>query len=216
MVKHLPTVRETWVQSLGQEDPLKKDMATHSSTLAWKIPWTEEHNRLQSMGSQRVRHYWATSLHFIKMRMPQGRGWNISENHWLPTLHTSLCLLVDCCLKQLLALGPPEEKVALCAVSWVQIKTFSVWCPLLTFLMASRKPLRGGRWPWLRLATPAPPTLSVVHTGRGGSPWPFHTLYPISDWNDSAFPAAAAASLPTTGFSLSFCLCKYFIFLFIE
>ena len=55
-VKHLPKVWETWVQSLGQEDPLEKDMAAHSSTLAWKIPWTEEPGRLQSMGSQRVGH----------------------------------------------------------------------------------------------------------------------------------------------------------------
>ena len=55
-VKHLPTVQETWVRSLGQEDPLEKEMATHSSTLAWKIPWTEECSRLQPMGSQRVRH----------------------------------------------------------------------------------------------------------------------------------------------------------------
>ena len=50
MVKHLPVMRETWVQSLGQEDPLEKEMATHFSTLAWKIPWTEEPGRLQSMG----------------------------------------------------------------------------------------------------------------------------------------------------------------------
>ena len=55
IVKHLPTMRETRVQSLGQEAPLKKEMATHSSTLAWKIPWIEEPGRLQSMGSQRVR-----------------------------------------------------------------------------------------------------------------------------------------------------------------
>ena len=53
---------ETWVRSLGQEDPLEQEMATHSSTLAWKIPWMEEPGRLQSMGSQRVRHNWATSL----------------------------------------------------------------------------------------------------------------------------------------------------------
>ena len=45
-----------WVQSLGQEDPLEKEMVTHSSILAWRIPWTEEHGRIQSMGSQRVRH----------------------------------------------------------------------------------------------------------------------------------------------------------------
>ena len=56
-VKRLPTMWETWVQSLGQEDLLEKAMATHSSTLAWKIPWTEEPGRLQSMGSQRVGHY---------------------------------------------------------------------------------------------------------------------------------------------------------------
>ena len=56
MVKHLPTMQETWVQSLGQEDLLEKAMAPHSSTLAWKIPWMEEPGRLQSMGSQRVGH----------------------------------------------------------------------------------------------------------------------------------------------------------------
>ena len=56
MVKHLSTIQETWVQSLGQEDPLEKQMATHSSVLAWKIAWTEEPGRLQSMGLQRVRH----------------------------------------------------------------------------------------------------------------------------------------------------------------
>ena len=54
MVKHLPAVRETQVRSLGWEEPLEKEMATHSSTLAWKIPWTEDPGRLQSMGSQRV------------------------------------------------------------------------------------------------------------------------------------------------------------------
>ena len=86
MVKHLPTMRDTGVQSLGQEDPPEKEMATHSSTLAWKIPWMEESGRwgkipwmeesgrwgkipwmeesgrLQPMGSQRVRHDLATSL----------------------------------------------------------------------------------------------------------------------------------------------------------
>ena len=56
MIKNLPAVWETWVQSLGQEDPLEKRMATHSSTLAWRIPWTEEPGGLQSMGSQRVEH----------------------------------------------------------------------------------------------------------------------------------------------------------------
>ena len=56
MVKRLPTMQKTWVRSLGQEGPLEKEMAIHSSTLAWKIPWMEEHGRLQSMGSQRAGH----------------------------------------------------------------------------------------------------------------------------------------------------------------
>ena len=56
MVKHLLTMQETWVQSLGQEDPLEKGMATHSNILAWRIPWTEEPGGLQSMGLQRVGH----------------------------------------------------------------------------------------------------------------------------------------------------------------
>ena len=56
MVKCLPTMWEIWVQSLGQEDLLEKEMATHSSILAWKIPWMEEPGRLQSMGAQRVSH----------------------------------------------------------------------------------------------------------------------------------------------------------------
>ena len=59
-------MKGTRVRSLGQEDPLEKEMATHSSPLAWKIPWTEERSMLQSMGSQRVRHDWVTSLHFIQ------------------------------------------------------------------------------------------------------------------------------------------------------
>ena len=53
-------MQETWVQSLGQEDPLEEEMATHSSILAWEIPWTEEPARLQSMGSQRLRYEWVT------------------------------------------------------------------------------------------------------------------------------------------------------------
>ena len=56
MVKRLQAMQETWVRSLGWEDPLEKEMTTHSSTLAWKIPWTEEPGRLQSMGSLRVGH----------------------------------------------------------------------------------------------------------------------------------------------------------------
>ena len=55
-VKHLPAMQETWVRFLGQEDPLEKEMATHSSILAWRVPWAEEPGGLQSRGSQRVGH----------------------------------------------------------------------------------------------------------------------------------------------------------------
>ena len=64
MVKRVPAMWETRVRFLGREDPLEKEMAMHSSILAWKIPWTEEPDRLQSMGSQSVRHDWVTSLSF--------------------------------------------------------------------------------------------------------------------------------------------------------
>ena len=60
-------MQETWIWSLGWEDPLEKEMAIHSSTIAWEIPWTEDPGRLQSMGSQRVRHDWATSLYRMCM-----------------------------------------------------------------------------------------------------------------------------------------------------
>ena len=95
-VKHLPTMWETQVQSLGREDPLEKEMATNSSTLAWKIPWTEEPGRLQSMGSQRVRHDWATSLHFtllackfllLYLHLVLVSGWC-----W----HFKMCWMVSC------------------------------------------------------------------------------------------------------------------------
>ena len=61
IIKNLPAVQETWLQSLGLEDPLEKGMTTHSSILAWRIPWREESGGLQSMGSQRFRHSWVTN-----------------------------------------------------------------------------------------------------------------------------------------------------------
>ena len=86
MVKRLPAMWETWVQCLDLEDPLEKETATHSSTLAWKIPWTEERGRLQSMGLQRVRHNWATSLSFLSsngkgsLDLPHVNGLNFFQD----------------------------------------------------------------------------------------------------------------------------------------
>ena len=81
MVKCLPTMQETWVQSLGWEDPLEKEMATHSSILAWKTPWTEEPGGLQSMGSHRVGHNRVTSLHFTYLP-PEKAVCRSRSNSW--------------------------------------------------------------------------------------------------------------------------------------
>ena len=62
MVKNLPAMQEIWVRSLGREDPVNKEMATHSSILAWRIPWTEESGGLQSMRSQRVGHVYVLAV----------------------------------------------------------------------------------------------------------------------------------------------------------
>ena len=74
MVKHLPAKWETWVRFLAWEDPLGKEMAIHSSTLVWKIPWTEEPDRLQSMGSQRVGHTEWLHFHFSLSCIREGNG----------------------------------------------------------------------------------------------------------------------------------------------
>ena len=94
MVKRLPAMQETQVRSLGGEDLLEKEMATHSSTLAWRIPWTEEPGRLQSMGSQRVGH--TERLHF----------------HFHLSLHVTLSLLVSVSLSLSLFCPPPSVLIS--------------------------------------------------------------------------------------------------------
>ena len=71
-------MQETQVWSLGQEDPLEKGMATHSSILVWRIPWTEDPGRLQSMGSQRIRHNWASNITTISQKV-QTSSYNINK-----------------------------------------------------------------------------------------------------------------------------------------
>ena len=95
MVKSLPAMWETWVQSLGWENPLEKDMTTHSSILAWKIPWTEEPGKLQSIGAQTVRHNWVTSLSLTMLKpltVDHNKLWKILkeifQNHIKETLKT--------------------------------------------------------------------------------------------------------------------------------
>ena len=87
-VKDLPAVQETRVQSLGWEDLLEKGMAIRFSILVWRIPWTEEPGRQQSMGSQRVRHNWETNTHTQptvstgQLQPTFTKGWRINHNHW--------------------------------------------------------------------------------------------------------------------------------------
>ena len=94
-VMNVPATKETWVQSLGWEDPLEKGMATHSRIRAWRIPWTEEPGGSQSMGSQRVRQHWATNtipLYYILC--------NILQNHRISKLAIILpspCKQHACC-----------------------------------------------------------------------------------------------------------------------
>ena len=87
ILKNLPAMRETWVWSVGWEDPLEEGMTTHSSVLAWRIPWTEEPGGLQSMGSQRLRYDWAkkhTYTHHIRVdHWSTGRIW--------PGIYTGQC-----------------------------------------------------------------------------------------------------------------------------
>ena len=88
MVKRPPAMRETRVRFLGREDPLEKEMAIHSSILAWKIPWMEEPDRLQSMGSQRVRHDWATSLSLFTLTFTSHSWANVYVCVWTLEIHS--------------------------------------------------------------------------------------------------------------------------------
>ena len=74
MAKNLPATRDTWVQSLDWEDSLEKEMATHSSTPAWRIPWTEKRDRQQSMGSQTVGHDWETNTFVFSPKQTRRKG----------------------------------------------------------------------------------------------------------------------------------------------
>ena len=93
-VKRLSTMWETQVQSVGWEDPLEKEMAIHSSTIAWKIPWTEMLGKLQCMGSQRVRHFYPT-LNLLSLNHRCSLSpWTVS-NHTAPRIVDFLMLLDD-------------------------------------------------------------------------------------------------------------------------
>ena len=134
MVKNPPSIQETWVWSLGWEDPLEEGMATHSSIFAWRIPWTEEPGGLQSMGLQRVGHSWSDLahthaadghlgcfyflvgsivLHFFFFSRLQTFSW-FPEKFWpYPELHSTaffcFCFLLSCMLGRILVPWPGTE-----------------------------------------------------------------------------------------------------------
>ena len=118
-VKNLPVIQEmqeTWVQSLGQEDPLKEGMATHSSILAWRITWTEKPGGLQSTGSQRVRHSWSNwaCTHACHTNGPltQGQSESIGQQlvKWPP--------MKNPCQSSIVVIG---------LVNWILTSAFLVW-----------------------------------------------------------------------------------------
>ena len=94
MVKHLPTMRETWVWSLGWEDPLEKEIATHPSILAWKIPWTEEPGRLQSVGSQSRTRLSNFTFTFFHQSSPLAFYLSLSSIFTVSNCLTSSCVFV--------------------------------------------------------------------------------------------------------------------------
>ena len=114
-VKNLPAMWEDWVQPLGWEDPLEDSRATHSSILAWGFPWTEEHSRLQSMGSQRIRHSWATKQ----------STYNFSS--WLPSQDTG----------NHPGIGLPFSTVCMCIwmCAYVQFSLYHIFSYLVIFIL---------------------------------------------------------------------------------
>ena len=97
LVKNLPAKQETWVPSLGWEDPLKKGMATHSSILACRIPWTEEPARLQSIESQKVRHdFYSLHLFYSPALRTMTTGKTIALTIWTFVSRECLCFLTHC------------------------------------------------------------------------------------------------------------------------
>ena len=105
-LKRLPPMRETRVRSLGQEDPLEKEVVTHSSILAWRIPWTERPGGLQSMGSQRVGHDWATSLSLIS-----SPSFFLFTFLWLTQLFWTVCSCLPSRSSHIETLSPHVEDI---------------------------------------------------------------------------------------------------------
>ena len=136
-VKRLPAMQKIWVWSLGREDPLEKEMETHSSTLTWKIPWMEKSGRLQSMRLQRVGHDWAISLSFFSLKYVWESRFTIS---WFFCGWCQTCVRGGVMCSQCL----PPPAVTVCGVP----------CPVKKFVLVRRtsktstqpSPKGAGQW----------------------------------------------------------------------
>ena len=148
-LKRLPPMPETWVWSLGQEDPLEKEMATHSSILAWRIPWTEEPGRLQSMGSQRVRQETEQlHLHLVFKGLYNNSISCLKAVSGLNLLANSVIL--KCKFRwstpksdRLYSLQPKMEKLYTVSRietrSWLWLRSWTPYCQIQTQIEESRK-----------------------------------------------------------------------------
>ena len=113
-VKNPPAIQETWVRSLGQEDPLEKEMATHSTVLAWRIPWTEEPGGLQSTGSQRVRHNFTFTFCVI---IKGGQCW--SRTSWSEHRHKAGVLPLESLLFCFSHTLMYVDQIMVCRSNWL-------------------------------------------------------------------------------------------------
>ena len=133
-VKNLPAMQEAQVWPLVREDSLEKGMATHSTILAWRIPWTEEPGGLQPMGLQRVRHDWATNTHKLPFAV---RTWTILRGVWGRT-DTSICMAESLCY------SPEITTISLINYTPIQNKR----------LKKNPRPSHFAKWTWDRLFSP--------------------------------------------------------------
>ena len=144
MVKRLPGMQETGVGSLGWEDSLEKEMATHSSTLAWKIAWMEELGRLQSVGSQRFRHNWATSFLLLLLlaqmiknppAMQETQIWSLDEEDPLEKGMASLSSILtwESRGQRNLVGYSPQGCKELNVTEWLSTKIFYGWETIMIF-----------------------------------------------------------------------------------
>ena len=142
IVKNLSTVEQTQVRSLGWKDPLEKGMATHSSILAWRIPWTEEPGGLESMGFERVRHSWATNIFtsLFTLRRPTFLGFHSTILFWISLLPLWLTGFTYVSHHQLLMhYGPRRPLYSLNMLSCPELRTsatslLTLWLPDLLLL----------------------------------------------------------------------------------